>query len=197
MATACLACRLDTWPLERHRIALITAPDERPLPKAWVWLCQRCVGRFRTGEPLGAVDVMLPTPRPQAATTDGVAPVSAREREIAALIAHGLSNREIAERLVLMSGTVANHVAHIMRKLGFNKRAEIAVWAVRAGLVSEAPDGRPAPSSGLGPAVSVRHGGDGTQQGPDRVERGLFADGVADAGPPRRFGPNVAGSDSP
>ena len=54
--------------------------------------------------------------------------------EVAALIARGLSNAEIADRLTLTPGTVANHVAHIMRRLGVKKRTQIATWATRTGL---------------------------------------------------------------
>jgi DNA-binding CsgD family transcriptional regulator len=57
-----------------------------------------------------------------------------RQREVAALIAAGRSNREIAERLVLVPGTVANHVEHILDRLGFRSRAQIAVWAAERGL---------------------------------------------------------------
>jgi DNA-binding CsgD family transcriptional regulator len=57
-----------------------------------------------------------------------------REREVAALIAEGRSNREIAEALVLGERTVESHVSSILAKLGFTKRAQIAVWAVEIGL---------------------------------------------------------------
>lgn len=51
-----------------------------------------------------------------------------REAEIAGLIARGLTNRQIAEALVITPGTTANHVAHILGKLGFRSRTEVAVW---------------------------------------------------------------------
>src|SRR5439155_18319668 len=51
-----------------------------------------------------------------------------------ALIAHGLSNADIAERLVLTTGTVANHVASILQRLDLESRTQIATWAVEAGL---------------------------------------------------------------
>jgi DNA-binding NarL/FixJ family response regulator len=53
-----------------------------------------------------------------------------REWEVAQLIAHGLSNRRIAEQLVLSERTVDSHVSHILRKLGCGSRAQIAAWAV-------------------------------------------------------------------
>jgi len=60
--------------------------------------------------------------------------LSPREREVATLIAQGLSNREIAAGLVITEKTAANHVEHIMAKLDLRSRAQIAVWAVRHGL---------------------------------------------------------------
>ena len=58
-----------------------------------------------------------------------------REREVAGLLSQGKSNREIAEGLVLSERTVENHVGNILTKLGFDSRAQIAVWAVEKGLV--------------------------------------------------------------
>ena len=57
--------------------------------------------------------------------------ITPREQEVAALIAQGLSNQQIAERLVLTPGTVANHVANILRKLGARSRVEVAVKIAR------------------------------------------------------------------
>lgn len=68
--------------------------------------------------------------------------LTSRELEVAALIAEGLSNRELAARLTITEGTAANHVANILRKLSFESRAQIAVWAVQHELTSgraEAP----------------------------------------------------------
>jgi non-specific serine/threonine protein kinase len=58
-------------------------------------------------------------------------PLTSREREVAALVARGLTNREIAAVLVISPGTARIHVDHILGKLGFRSRAEIAAWAVR------------------------------------------------------------------
>jgi non-specific serine/threonine protein kinase len=59
-----------------------------------------------------------------------------REREVAALIARGRTNRQIAAELFITEGTAANHVVHILNKLGYNTRAQIAVWAVEQGLLA-------------------------------------------------------------
>jgi DNA-binding CsgD family transcriptional regulator/tetratricopeptide (TPR) repeat protein len=58
-----------------------------------------------------------------------------REREVAALVARGLSNRAIADQLVVGERTVETHVTNVLGKLGFSSRAQIAVWAVEHGLV--------------------------------------------------------------
>ena len=57
-----------------------------------------------------------------------------REREVARFLSQGKSNREIAEALVLSERTVENHVGNILTKLGFDSRAQVAVWAVEKGL---------------------------------------------------------------
>lgn len=66
-------------------------------------------------------------------------PLSTREEEVAALIAQGLTNREIATTLGITEKTAENHVLHIMNKLGVRSRAQIAVWAAGRGLRSPAP----------------------------------------------------------
>ena len=69
---------------------------------------------------------------------DEIAQITRRERDVATLIAEGLNNGEIAERLSVAEGTVANHVAHILRKLSLRTRTQIAVWAVERGLYRSA-----------------------------------------------------------
>jgi non-specific serine/threonine protein kinase len=59
------------------------------------------------------------------------APLSARELEVAALVADGLGNRAIAERLFLSPRTVEKHIEHMMDKLALGSRAEIAAWHAR------------------------------------------------------------------
>jgi two-component system NarL family response regulator len=57
--------------------------------------------------------------------------LSAREREVLALLAEGLRNREIAERLVVTEATVKTHVRHVLEKLRLRNRAEAAAFAAR------------------------------------------------------------------
>lgn len=60
--------------------------------------------------------------------------VSAREGQVAALIALGLSNREIGEVLIVSVQTVEAHVTHILNKLGLRYRTQVAVWAAERGV---------------------------------------------------------------
>jgi non-specific serine/threonine protein kinase len=59
----------------------------------------------------------------------GWAPLTRREREIAEHVAQGLTNQEIADRLVISKRTADSHVHHIFTKLGFTNRAQVATWA--------------------------------------------------------------------
>ncbi|MGB8858286.1 MAG: LuxR C-terminal-related transcriptional regulator [Ilumatobacteraceae bacterium] len=61
--------------------------------------------------------------------------LTGREREVVALIAEGLTNSQLAERLFISPKTAAVHVSNILMKLGLSGRAEAAAWAVRHGVV--------------------------------------------------------------
>jgi DNA-binding NarL/FixJ family response regulator len=69
--------------------------------------------------------------RGTATVDDPVARLSEREREVLALLAEGLRNREIAERLVISEPTVKTHVRHVLEKLRIRNRAEAAAFAAR------------------------------------------------------------------
>jgi NarL family two-component system response regulator LiaR len=60
--------------------------------------------------------------------------LSPREIEVAKLVAEGLSNKKIADRLLVSDKTVKNHIANIFAKLDISARAQIAVYAVRKGI---------------------------------------------------------------
>jgi len=64
-----------------------------------------------------------------------VEPLSARELEVLALVAEGLSNREIGERLFITPGTVKNHVSNVLAKLGVRDRTQAVLQAQELGLL--------------------------------------------------------------
>jgi non-specific serine/threonine protein kinase len=66
---------------------------------------------------------------PAGPARDGGSPLTARERQVARLIAEGLTNAEIAARLRMAGRTADAHVEHIRNKLGLRSRSQIAVWA--------------------------------------------------------------------
>lgn len=83
--------------------------------------------------------------RPQLSGTDvrQLDELTAREREVMTLVAHGLSNEQIARQLVLSPATAKTHVSRTMIKLGARDRAQLVVIAYQSGLVTPG-DNRPA-----------------------------------------------------
>ena len=74
------------------------------------------------------------------ADDERLAPLSAREKEILALVGRALSNREIAETLVLAESTVKTHINRLLRKLSRRDRAGLIVLAYETGLVRPGQD---------------------------------------------------------
>jgi predicted ATPase/DNA-binding CsgD family transcriptional regulator len=103
---------------------------------------------YRDGRGIGTeqlVAVALEEKQPvvqRAASRPSPAALTPREGEIAALVARGLSNKDIASKLVISQRTAETHVEHILTKLGFTSRAQIAAWVVE----DEARMGLPAPN---------------------------------------------------
>jgi DNA-binding CsgD family transcriptional regulator len=112
-------------------LALVSGLDDAGLTAA-----------FRAG-----VDLLAPPPPPRSAAQAAKAEhggLTRRERETAALIAQGKSNRAIAKSLGIGERTVEGYVAAALSKLGFSSRAQIAVWAAEQGLADrKAAPGRP------------------------------------------------------
>jgi ATP/maltotriose-dependent transcriptional regulator MalT len=124
---------VDRW-LETSRAAL----SDEAAAAAW-----------RTGQGMPLEQAIAYAQAPEAPSTSdapaaagtppaahGPRPLTPREREVAALIAQGFSNRHIAEWLVITDRTVAAHVEHILDKLVFTSRTQIGVWAAHHGLVA-------------------------------------------------------------
>jgi pimeloyl-ACP methyl ester carboxylesterase/DNA-binding CsgD family transcriptional regulator len=85
---------------------------------------------------VAAVAPFLGVPEPSRGTSpEGVGELSERERQVLRLVADGLSDSEIADRLVLSPHTVHRHVANIRRKLGLHSRSAAAAAAARSGLI--------------------------------------------------------------
>ena len=74
-------------------------------------------------------------PAPDPVVTGALAALTDREREVLALVAQGLSNEEIAERLVLSRATARTHVSRVLAKVGARDRTQLVVLAYESGLV--------------------------------------------------------------
>jgi non-specific serine/threonine protein kinase len=109
------------------------AVRERAAGRARAALGERAYqAAFARGEALSLDEAVAraldepPAPAPPA--EDAPAPLTRREEQVAALIAQGRSNREIAAALVISQRTAESHVEHILDKLGFGSRAQVAAW---------------------------------------------------------------------
>jgi two-component system, NarL family, response regulator LiaR len=67
----------------------------------------------------------------------GVPELTSRENEVLSLVTEGLSNREIASRLVISEKTVKTHISNLLSKLGLEDRTKLAIYAIRNGMISK------------------------------------------------------------
>jgi len=70
-------------------------------------------------------------PDTEAGRIPGHAPLTRREWQVATLVAQGLSNKQIADELVISRRTAETHVERILTKLGFSSRAQVVLWVAR------------------------------------------------------------------
>jgi DNA-binding NarL/FixJ family response regulator len=107
-------------------VRVVAAGDALLAPR----VTKRLLERFAT-------DLAAPPTSVDAALGD----LTEREREVLRLVAGGLSNLEVAERLVVSETTVKTHVSAVLRKLGLRDRVQAVVWAYEHGVVRPGQDG--------------------------------------------------------
>jgi non-specific serine/threonine protein kinase len=120
-------------PLERHHYGPYLAAARAQLDED-AWEAALAAGRTMTLEE--AVEYALSETRSEATTSKPDGPptgeqppnLTRREREVAALVAQGLTNRQIASELMVSEHTVATHVRNVLKKMGLHSRYQIASW---------------------------------------------------------------------
>ncbi len=92
--------------------------------------------------PMAGVECAEHTPPgpPPPAPYRAPGPLTRREREVAGLVAQGLTDRQISETLVITEGTVGVHLGNIFTKLDLHSRAQLAVWVAERGLLPARAD---------------------------------------------------------
>ncbi|MBR7828837.1 response regulator transcription factor [Actinospica sp. MGRD01-02] len=155
---------LKDTPPERLLAALKAVADGDTLfsPTVTARLVQAfCAVADGTG-PDGAPPVPGAPARPSLGSADraALATLTARETDVLRLVATGLSNSEIAERLVVSEGTVKTHLNRSMAKLNLSSRAQVVVLAYESGLVVPGQSGPSRPAApAQPPSVPAQHSG--------------------------------------
>jgi len=147
ISAALARAALGDWPQAAFALGVADSLSERiggrPFPavqaaiddiaaKTFVELGPLAVPRRVAGKPVGRGDCiataigLAPEPAPPCTQQDGL-PLTRREHQVTELIAGGLTNRQIAERLFIAQRTVDTHVGHILAKLGCSNRSQAAV----------------------------------------------------------------------
>ncbi|HET7702817.1 MAG TPA: AAA family ATPase [Candidatus Limnocylindrales bacterium] len=109
---------------------------------------------LRSGPILARVEDLARAGRGRGIEDEPWRPLTVREFEVARLIAEGLTNGQIADRLDIAPKTASSHVEHILAKLGVTRRAEVAAWAASVGGAAReqpTPGTRAAPAAAVGP----------------------------------------------
>jgi len=132
---------------ERQALGTQLWPTERKYLDQWLPTALRLLGerRFNAAWDDGRASTLMQAITLADALTVDASPgdespsdtLSPREREVAVLLARGLTNKQVAAELVVSLGTVRSHVEHILMKLELRSRAQVAVWASQQGLLGD------------------------------------------------------------
>jgi predicted ATPase/DNA-binding CsgD family transcriptional regulator len=121
---------LEPTAREQHRAGLAAARAAEPAAFDAAFADGRALVLDRVVDEERAAETGSPAVAPEGPPD----PLTRRERQVAALVAAGLSNRDIADQLAISERTAEAHLEHIRTKLGLRSRAQIAAWAVEQGL---------------------------------------------------------------
>jgi predicted ATPase/DNA-binding NarL/FixJ family response regulator len=128
---------------QRQALGAVPWPSERRYRDGWLVQTRRSLGpsafqrawddgqASTVAQAISLAEALLVAP----AAASVPSALTAREQEVAILLAQGLTNKQIAAELVLSPATVRSHVEHILDKLNLHSRAQIAVWASQQGLL--------------------------------------------------------------
>ncbi|PBC39575.1 protein kinase [Rhodococcus sp. ACS1] len=89
-------------------------------------------GNAMSFEEASSYALRVKDPSPQAESAKAAMRLTRRERQVADLVAEGLTNKAIAAKLVISQRTAQGHVEHILAKLGFTSRTQVAAWVIKA-----------------------------------------------------------------
>ncbi|MBV9327107.1 MAG: AAA family ATPase [Chloroflexi bacterium] len=130
----------------RQTIGAVPWPSEQRHLDSWLASARRVLGgpayerAWQDGQAATVEQAIGLTEALSSATPAARGRLSPREEEVAALLARGLTNKQIAAQLVVSPATVRSHVEHILSKLELSSRAQIAVWASQQGLLRSERD---------------------------------------------------------
>lgn len=137
----------------RTRTGTVPWPSEQARLERWLNIGRQKIGvrafdaawalgeAFSESEAISAANRFVaealasPAPKSEAPSTDG--PLTARQREVVALVARGLTNDQIAQALVISPATARAHLEHVLDRLDLHSRAQVAAWAAQQGLYSK------------------------------------------------------------
>jgi non-specific serine/threonine protein kinase len=130
---------LSAWPL---RVSQLDEACKRARSRLGAKKSESAWNNGLTMSTARAMEYAVGEEKAQAQTSPELLLLSRREREVVALVASGMTNKQIADRLFIAERTAEGHVERIRNKLGVRSRTEVATWAVEHGIVIRSLDKR-------------------------------------------------------